>query len=162
MKKLSNQKTGNRKKFDKMNFQDKIRWRIRILWTVLAFMAAYMVIAGETGGGDSRIMTRLAGTVSRLIFFGGAVYVFRRIYYNKSLLKNRMLLKKQMQMEQDERNRYLHDKSGGMVMDVLLLFLLFLTTTAALYNMAAFYTSFTILSAAVILKMAAYLAYSHK
>lgn len=65
-----------------------------------------------------------------------------------------------MQIELDERNQYLHDKSGGIVTDILLLFLLFTTTTAGLFNMAAFYTSFAILAVATFLKLTFYWIYS--
>lgn len=144
------------------SYTDKVKWRICILWFTLIGMLVYMVVVSEFGGGDSRIMTDLARTTSKVIFFGGFAYIAYRIYHNKNLLKNRMLLKEQMQIEQDERNQYLHDKSGGMVMDLLLLFLLFLTTTAALFNMAAFYTSFVILVIAIFLKGITYFVYSHK
>lgn len=126
------------KKFNHLAYVEKIKWRIRILWTVIIAMCVYMVIIGEVGGGDSRVMTNLAKSVSRIIFFGGFVYVCYRIFQNKKLLKNRLLLKEQMLMEQDERNQYLHDKSGGIVLDILLIGLLFITVTSALFNMPAF------------------------
>lgn len=150
------------KRFDKMSYTDKIKWRIRISWLILIIMLVYMVIVGEFGGGDSRIMTDLANITSRVIFFGGFIYIAYRIHRNKNLLKDRAMLKEQMQAEQDERNQYLHDKSGGVVMDLLLVVLLFITTTAALFNMPAFYASFIILAVAVFLKSAAYCVYSHK
>ena len=145
---------------DKMTFADKIKWRIRFLWLALAAMLIYMVVVGETGG-DSRVLTNFARNISGLIFFGGLFFIGYRIFRNKKLLKNRFLLKEQMQIELDERNQYLHDKSGGIVADILLLFLLFTTTTAGLFNMAAFYTSFTILAVAVFLKLTFYWIYSH-
>ena len=85
-----------------------------------------------------------------------------RIVRNKKLLKNRMLLKEHLRMEQDERNQYLHDKSGGIIVDILLLSLLFITVTAALFNMAAFYTAITILGLTVVLKAAAYFFFSRR
>ena len=96
------------------NYTQKIQWRIRVLWIILIFMLIYMVIVGEIGG-DSRIMTNQAHTVSSGIFFGGIIYIIARIIHNKKLIKNRLLLKEQLQMEQDERNQYLHDKSGGII-----------------------------------------------
>ena len=66
----------------------------------------------------------------------------------------------QMLEETDERNRYLHDKSGGLVLDILLACLLFITLTASLFDMTAFYVSFAILAVALILKAGAYLCYS--
>ena len=83
------------KNLDKMSYTDKIKWRIRLLWIVLVAMLVYMVAVAEFGGGDSRIMNDLSIVTSKVIFFGGFVYIAYRIYYNKKLLKNRMLLKKQ-------------------------------------------------------------------
>ena len=148
------------RKFNHLTYVEKIKWRIRVLWIVIIVMCVYMVIIGEVGGGDSRIMTDLAKSVSRIIFFGGFIYVCYRISKNKKLLKNRLLLKKQMLIEQDERNQYLHDKSGGTVLDILLIGLLFITVTSALFNMSAFYTSVIILSFAILLKITAYFIFS--
>ena len=150
------------KKFEKLTYTEKIKRRIRILWIFVFSMLVYMVVIGETGGGDSRIMTDLAEAVSRIIFFGGFIYIIIRIVQNKKLLKNRALLKEQMQAEQDERNQYLHDKSGGTVLDILLLCLLFTTVTTSLFNMAAFYTSVSILAVAVLLKASAYFIVSRR
>lgn len=145
-----------------LNYTDKIKWRIRILWITLVAMLIYIFIVGVTGGGDSRIMTDLANTVSSIIIFGGIIYIGVRISHNKKLLKNRLLLKYQLLKEQDERDQYLHDKSGGTVLDILLIVLLFITATAALYNMPAFYVSFTILLVTILLKTGAYLFYSYR
>lgn len=147
------------KNTDKISYTDKIKRRIRILWGMIAAMLVYMVVVGETGG-DSRIMTDLAAAASRVIFFGGFIYIISRILHNKRLLRNRPLLKEQMRMEQDERNQYLHDKSGGIVADILLMVLLFTTLTAALYNMAAFYTSVFLLCVTILLKITTYYIFS--
>ena len=143
-------------------YTGKIKWRIRILWIALVVMLIYIIIVGETGGGDSRIMTDMADNVSRIIIFGGIIYITVRIIHNKKLLKNRLLLKDQLLKEHDERNQYLHDKSGGAILDILLLILLFITATTALYNMIAFYISFSILVVTIFLKTGAYLFYSYK
>ena len=82
------------------------------------------------------------------------------IILNKKRLRNRILLKQQMLEETDERNRYLHDKSGGLVLDILLVCLLLITLTASLFDMTAFYVSFVILVITVVLKTGAYLYYS--
>ena len=54
------------KNWSKMPFATKIKWRIRLLWLLLIGMLAYIVAISELGGGDSRIMTPLAG-LPRLI-----------------------------------------------------------------------------------------------
>ena len=51
----------------KLSYTDKIKWRIRILWMVLAAMLVYMVTVAELGGGDSRIMTGLAKQFSSFV-----------------------------------------------------------------------------------------------
>ena len=150
------------KKYSNMSYTDKIKWRTRILWCVLVLMLVYMVVISELGGGDSRIMTDLANKVSRIIFFGGMAYVIYRIVHNQNLLKDRSLLKEQMLREYDERNQYLHDKSGGIVLDALLICILFITLTASLFNMAAFYTAYVILMLAVIIKAVTYFILSRE
>lgn len=51
------------KNCDKLNYTEKIKWRVRLLWILVAAMIIYMFIVGETGG-DSRIMTDLADATS--------------------------------------------------------------------------------------------------
>ena len=146
-------------KFKNMSYSSLIRWRIRLLYLLLTFMLVYMVVVSELGGGDSRVMNNLAQNFSRLVFFGGMAYVISRIVHNKKLLQNRLLLKEQMLTEQDERNLYLHDKSG--VLDILMACVLFITLTASLFHMVVFYACLGILILAIILKAAAYYYYSH-
>ncbi len=145
-----------------LTYSEKIQRRIRLSWATIITMLIYMVVIVELGGGDSRIMTGFAGAVSRIIYFGGIIFLVSRIIHNKRLLKNRQLLKEQRQSEQDEWNQHLHDKSGGTVLDILIICLLFITFTTALFNMAAFYTAVSVLALALLLKLAAYFLASHK
>jgi len=147
------------KTYNQLPFPDKIKWRIRLLWFLFIFMIIYMVFVSVLGGGDSRIMTPLANFVSDVILFGGMFAVLHRIRYNKKLLANRLLLKEKYLNEKDERNHYLHDKSGGIAVDILLLVLLFITTTCALFDMPAFYVSLTILVVTIALKGGLYCLY---
>lgn len=147
------------KTYRNLPFSTKIQWRIRGLWCLLFLMLVYMIVIGELGLGDSRVMTSLAWRVSRLIFFGGMIWVVCRIVQNKKNLKYPWRLREQLQKERDERNQYLHDKSGGVVWDVLFVCMLFVTLTTSLVDMPAFYTSFVLLCAAVLLKVAFYLWY---
>lgn len=146
--------------YRELPYEARIKWRIRILWMVAALMLIYMVLLVELGGGDSRMMTDFASQASRVIFFGGLAYIAWRICRNKKLLKDRALLKAQIRMEQDERNQSLRDKSGGIVVDILLIAMLALTFTTALFNMVAFYTSVALLIFTVLLKGLAYLIFS--
>ena len=145
--------------YKKLSFSDQVKWRVRSLWGLLILMLAYMVVIGEMGLGDSRMMTTLADDVSRTIFFGGMVWVIYKITQNQKLLKDPWMLKQKMREERDERNCYLHDKSGGIVWDIMFVCLLFVTLTTSLINMPAFYASFALLCVAVLLKLAAYFFY---
>lgn len=144
----------------RMPYAQIIRWRIRVSYALLVLMLAYMVLVAEMGGGDSRRMTDLASAVSRLLFFGGFGGVVSRIAHNKRLLRDRARLREQQMREQDERNQYLHDKSGGAALDILLVLLLFATVTAALFSMAAFSAVFPLLLAALAIKGGLYALYS--
>jgi len=139
--------------------EKRLQRRIRILWCVLAAMTVYMIAVVEMGGGDSRIMSPLAQYVSRLFYFGTMFLVLWRIVRLKRILKDRRLVKRQMLEERDERNRALHEKSGGTVVDVLLLCLLIVTWTASLFHMAVFYTALAIFCLTAAMKATAYLWY---
>ena len=147
------------KSYKTKSFKDKIKLRILALRLTIFFMILYMFIIGELGFGDSRKMTDFADTISKIILFGGMIYVFFRISYNKKLLKDKLLRLDEEIKETDERKKFLHDKSGGVVLDILLLILLFITCTTAFINMTAFYISFTILMIAIILKATSYYVY---
>lgn len=144
----------------KMSYTDRIKWRIRGGWMLILAMLVYMVAVAELGGGDSRMMTPLAEKLSRIIFFGGLGWVIYRLCRNMRLLRDRALLQAQKLTELDERNQYIHDKSGGLVLDILLFVLLAATCTAAMFNMPAFYTALAVLAAAVLLKAGSYWFYS--
>lgn len=145
------------KTFNNIPYADRIQWRIRGLWCLLAAMLVYMVVVGELHLGDSRIMSPLAETVSRIIFFGGMIYATMKIHRYRKLLASRRELKKQMIEETDERNRFLHEKSGGFVWDALFFVQLFLTLTASLADMTAFAFTMCTLGAMIAMKIAAYL-----
>ncbi len=146
-------------KYKNLPYRAKVQWRIRCLKVLIVVMIIYMVFIAEMGGGDSRIMTQTAQNISRLLFFGGLLYIICKIRANKKLLNNMQLLKEQMTNEQDERNQYLYDKSGGIVVNILLMVLLFTTFTASLFNMSVFYLSLSILLIIIVLKSTAYYIY---
>jgi len=148
--------------FVKRSYYDCIRRRNTALVCLLIFMFAYMIVIGELGLGDSRIMSPLADNMSRIIFFGGMMWVVWKIVRNRKILKNSWLLKEQLRSELDERRQYLHDKSGGVVWDVLFVILLFVTLTTSLVNMPAFYAAYSLLVCAIILKLGAYFWYKHR
>ena len=150
------------KNYRNPSFTAKIRTRIRVLWGIFVLMLIYMIIIGELKLGDSRIMTTLSVNVSKFILFGGIGYVIYRIVHNKKLLQYRSLLLEQQKQETDERVQFLYDKTGGIVVDILLVILLFVTCTAAFSNMTAFNISLGILVTTVSLKTGSYIFYNRK
>ena len=148
------------KRIRDMSRQDQVRWKVRLLWLLMIGMLVYMVVVAETGGGDSRIQTRLASTFGSLAFFGSLGVVIWRLVHNRRLLKDKLLMKQEAAQSRDEREQYLHDKSGGLVVDVLLVCLLFMAMTAAMYNMPAFYMAYAALLLTAALKALAWLVYS--
>ena len=145
---------------ESQSYSDRIRRRIRLLWVLLAAMLGYMVIVGELGLGDTRVITPFAKSAGSIMCFGTLGWIIWRIRCNRQLLQNPWLLHQQSTEEADERNRYLHDKSGGIVWDLLFVCLFVVTMTASLVNMPAFYTCFSLFVIAVALKALAYLYYS--
>ena len=149
------------RKMLEMSHRDKVRWKIRLLWLLIVAMLGYMVLIAETGGGDSRIQTKLADDFGRIVFFGGLVVVIWRLVHNKKLLKDRLLLQQDAARVRDERQQYLHDKSGGLVVDILLVCLLLMALTASFYNMPAFYMAYAALLLTAAVKAGAWLIYHH-
>ena len=146
----------------KMSYTGQIRCRVALLAAGILLMLAYMVLVGETGGGDSRVMSDFARGVANFIFFCGLGVMVWRLAHNCKLLGDRRRLKEQLLKEREERARSLHTRSGGLAMDVTLLALLFITMTAGMYNMAAFYTAFAGPAAASAAKAGSYLYFSRR
>ena len=142
----------------KLSHRDKVRWKVRLLWLLIAAMLVYLVVVGESGG-DSRIQTRFADTFGTMTYFVALGIVIWRLFYNRRLLKDKLLMKQDAAKARDEREQYLHDKSGGLVVDVLLICLLFMATTAAFYNMPAFYMAYAALALTAALKALTWLIY---
>lgn len=144
----------------KRSYPKIIQWRIRLLWLALAAMLIFMVIIGELGRRDSRIITGIAYNWGNLLYWAGLLCIIWRLVHNKKLLKDRLRLKAQQLHELDERNQYLHRMSGGWVMDVMLIAAYMAAVTASCYDNKAFYAAFGLLVVAALLKCGAYLAYS--
>lgn len=69
------------KNFKPRTYTQKIQLRIKMSYFLLVLMLIYMVVMGELGG-DSRVMTDLANTISDFIFLGGIIYTTTRIVHN--------------------------------------------------------------------------------
>ena len=144
------------------NYAGKIKKRIALYVVLLLLIFAYIFAVGEMGLGDSRKMSDLADIVSKLIIFGGVLLVIMKLIYYRKLLKNLSKMSLELQSEPSDREKLLYEKSGGIVFEILLYFLLVVTGTAALINEAAFRVSFLVLIVSIVLKVVTYMIYSSK
>ena len=146
----------------KRSYEDRIKLRVMIYWALWIFINIYMIVIAELGLADSRVMTQLADFVTTVIVFGGLGYCLYSIYYYKKLLRDRSRLQDKAREEADERRRFLHDKSGGRILDILIPAQIFITCTAGVTNMPAFNTAFVTLVLVLVLKLVFYLYYDYK
>lgn len=146
----------------KQNQTKQVKKRIAFYWILLFLMFLYIFVVGEMGLGDSRKMSELADVVSRIIIFGGIFLIIVKIVHYKKLLKSEERMQREFQSKASEREKILYEKSGGIVFEIMLYFLLFITCTAALANEIAFRVSLLILGIFIVLKIVTYAAYSRK
>lgn len=149
-------------KNDSLPFSQVVRKRIWALWAVLALLLIFMVTVGEKGLIDSRYTTNLSQLSYKFLYFGGVIYTIYKIHYNRSLLKNKEKLRQEKILELDERTQWVHEKSGGLVLDILLLCLAAAACVLSFVDISAFNTAVSILFFAVLLKIAAYFYYKNK
>ena len=142
-----------------MSYTKVIKWRIRLLWLALIAMLVFMVVIGETGARDSRVITGMAYDWGNFLYWLGLFYIIGRIIINKKLLKDRLRLKEQQLRERDEWRQHLHRMSGGWVMHTMLVIAYIAAVTTSCYDTKAFYTAFGLLVVAALLKLVAEIGY---
>ena len=140
----------------------KIKKRIAIYSALLVLIFAYIFVIGKMGLCNNRKMSETAGMAIMAIIFGGVLFVVIKLVYNRRLLKNTFKISLEFRKELRKRDKLLYEKSGGVVFEILLYFLLFVTGTAALINEAAFRVSFLVLTVSIVLKVVTYMIYSSK
>ena len=146
----------------KLPFSQVVKRRIYLLWAVLALLLAFMVLVGEKGLIDSRYTTGLSQLSYKALYFGGVIYTIYKIHYNRSLLKNKEKLRQEKILALDERTQWVHEQSGGAIMDMCLLCRAAAAGALSLVEISAFNTAVSILFFAVLLKIAAYFYYKNK
>lgn len=140
----------------------EIKKRIAIYSALLVLIFAYIFVIGKMGLCNNRKMSDTAGMAIMAIIFGGVLFVVIKLVYNRRLLKNTFKISLEFRKELCKRDKLLYEKSGGVVFEILLYFLLFVTGTAALINEAAFRVSFLVLIVSIVLKVVTYMIYSSK
>ena len=144
-------------------FGKKLKMRIRVSWLIIILLLAVMVIVGEMDAVtllDSRSMDRTAQDASRIIFFGALIWQIVRIVRTKRLLRRSLERRERQIIEEDERRIAIRQRSGALAMDILLALLFAAVFFLAYVDMAAFYTAYWTLLAALALKGGLTLYYS--
>lgn len=140
----------------KLRFSTKIKLRIAFLYILLVFMIAYAFVISFLGLSNESTMTSMMLTVSRVIYFGGMIYAVYKISKYQKLLKSIPELKEEKEKENDERRKYIHLISGGTVWDILFFIQLFLTMTAAIYDVIPFIFTMCTLVPMILIKLVIY------
>ena len=143
-------------------FAKVVKRRIYLLWAVLVLLLVFMALVGEKGLIDSRYTTELSRFAYKTLYFGGVIYIIYKIRYNRSLLKDKEKLRREKILALDERTQWVHEKSGGLVMDIFLLCLAAAVCVLSFVDIRAFNTAVSILFFALFLKIAAYFHYRDK
>ena len=108
---------------------------------------------------DSRTMTQSARNVSSLIIFGG-ILLFLVLHHRTSrLLRDRTEQNRQKIRENDERRKYIHDRSNTLTLEVLFVAGILAVLVLSYVNMAAFQTAYYLLLFGMLVKGITYLIY---
>lgn len=143
----------------RMSYVQTLRWRVWALWAELAMVVVYLVLVTELETLGLLQIVDVADLVSRALPLAAIVYLLVRIFLDKRQLRAQVNRLEQHQ-EPELRARFLHEKSGGVVMDIVLFGLLLAALIATLVNLTAFYTVFFLLLFALLVKLIAYLLFS--
>ena len=104
--------------------QTRLGREILIGYAVIAVLLALMIVVGELSNRgvllDSRGMTATAGNAARILFFGALIGVICRIRRLKRTLADQTLLREEQIRQEDERARFIEDRSGARAMNALL------------------------------------------
>ena len=159
----------------KLPFSQVVKRRIYLLWAVLALLLAFMVLVGEKGLIDSRYTTGLSQLSYKALYLGGretgqalsALEDLDGLLFTGSAgtgyqLHRQLAGQPEKILALDERTQWVHEKSGGPIMDIFLLCLAAAACALSFVDISAFNTAVSILFFAVLLKIAAYFYYKNK
>lgn len=147
-------------------YKKKLKTRLLAYRLLIFALFAVMIFIGELSNRgrllDSRGMTPLAQTVSRIVAFGGVILLGALIWHTKRLLNDGPSFVRQKALEEDERRRLIRDRSGAAAMDGFLAVAMATVFALSWVDMAAFNTALGLLAAALLLKGAAWLYYARR
>ncbi len=141
----------------------KLKLRLMLYRLGVIVLLVLMILIGEMSHRgillDSRTMTQSARNVSSLIIFGG-ILLFLVLHHRTSrLLRDRTEQNRQKIRENDERRKYIHDRSNTLTLEVLFVAGILAVLVLSYVNMAAFQTAYYLLLFGMLVKGITYLIY---
>ena len=141
----------------------KLKLRLMLYRLGVIVLLVLMILIGEMSHRgillNSRTMTQSARNVSSLIIFGG-ILLFLVLHHRTSrLLRDRTEQNRQKIRENDERRKYIHDRSNTLTLEVLFVAGILAVLVLSYVNMAAFQTAYSLLLFGMLVKGITYLIY---
>ena len=141
----------------------KLKLRLMLYRLGVIVLLVLMILIGEMSHRgillNSRTMTQSARNVSSLIIFGG-ILLFLVLHHRTSrLLRDRIEQNRQKIRENDERRKYIHDRSNTLTLEVLFVAGILAVLVLSYVNMAAFQTAYSLLLFGMLVKGITYLIY---
>ena len=145
------------------HYEEKLKLRLMLYRLGVIVLLVLMILIGEMSHRgillDSRTMTQSARNVSSLIIFGG-ILLFLVLHHRTSrLLRDRTEQNRQKIRENDERRKYIHDRSNTLTLEVLFVAGILAVLVLSYVNMAAFQTAYYLLLFGMLVKGITYLIY---
>ncbi len=145
------------------HYEEKLKLRLMLYRLGVIVLLVLMILIGEMSHRgillDSRTMTQSARNVSSLIIFGG-ILLFLVLHHRTSrLLRDRTEQNRQKIRENDERRKYIHDRSNTLTLEVLFVAGILAVLVLFYVNMAAFQTAYYLLLFGMLVKGITYLIY---
>ena len=143
------------------HYEEKLKLRLMLYRLGVIVLLVLMILIGEMSHRgillDSRTMTQSARNVSSLIIFGG-ILLFLVLHHRTSrLLRDRTEQNRQKIRENDERRKYIHDRSNTLTLEVLFVAGILAVLVLSYVNMAAFQTAYYLLLFGMLVKGITYL-----
>ncbi len=141
----------------------KLKLRLMLYRLGVIVLLVLMILIGEMSHRgillNSRTMTQSARNVSSLIIFGG-ILLFLVLHHRTSrLLRDRTEQNRQKIRENDERRKYIHDRSNTLTLEVLFVAGILAVLVLSYVNMAAFQAAYYLLLFGMLVKGITYLIY---
>ena len=144
-------------------YKRKLKKRKILFLSLLGLVICYVAVLIYLGAGDSRTVAPDAISFGSWCVLIILVYLLIRIKKISALLRQNdyNTIKETMIREEDERNIWLYERSGGSVFLCSFIVTMMITITCSLFNNEAFFSSLITMASMLIIKVFFYLYNRH-